>query len=216
MENQQILFGERGPIQTLLISLSTLFLDPYVLDVITDPAIRTKLLISKLGKSSQRAVRVKTLRRARNSFEHGTNISPQEEEKYYQSIIEVRNWISSEVFTQQQLIMEQKISLQCCDRIMETFNPEPKMVIETCLPISSANVSLPILPTEIPKISYLKDLKVTHREAVKGKHFLVLDGRFKDMIGRFSKWNGSNCIIVLGNGQRIYPMLSSQVQLINL
>jgi len=202
MEATQALFGEKSPLKKLLSSLSILFLDDYVLDIITDPALLTKLLITKVGSSSQRAIQIKVLRRVRNNIEHGRKISPQEEEKYYRATAEVRVWVSSEVFQHPKLIAEQQLCLQYCNIILESEgNPLPP-------PLS------PPVNTPIPRVSSLQDLKANHKEAAKGKYFLILEGHLKDTKVRLCKWNGNNCMMLTDDEKRLYVHLSVQVQLI--
>lgn len=202
MEDTRVLFGEKGALQKLLSSLPILFLDDYVLEVITDPILRSKLLVAKVGHTSQRAVQIKVLRRARNTFEHGGKILPQDEEKYYRATAEIRKWVSSEVFKLPKLIAEQEICLQYCNTILE-LQGDPS------LPLSPPPVNTPI-----PKIASLQDLKATHREAVKGKCFLILEGPSKDIKVRLRKWNGSNCMMVTDDDKNLYVLLINKVQLL--
>lgn len=184
-----------GPLVNLLSVLCKLLLDDYVLEVITDSAVLTKLLISKLGNTSLRAQHIKTLRRIRNKIVHSIEISLEEIKKFYIATKAIQDWIQSSLSSKREL---QELCITYCLEILSQ---------------NSVNTSeiLPIITSEVLTFHQLKSKY--NKEFLKGKSLRVHGGEYKDEIIIFLGWNGKNVKVSL-NGVRKYMPMTREVEIV--
>ena len=149
------LMGQRAPVPTLLLSMCRLYLDDYVLKIITDPASLYKLLIAKLEYMPSRVTLIKNLRQCRNKIEHGEFITNNEYELYFDAVRQIYKWLSNEQFYTEAKEILQSFSLKLCLEILDTADN-----INT--KISQSNIPIEDISQE--SINYTKKRKINSSE----------------------------------------------------
>lgn len=195
------LMGARGPVPTLLLHLCNLYLDSFILNVITDPAILYKLLIEKLGAESDKAILIKILRQCRNKIEHGECIPDDEYKLYFDAITEIYIQLSRENFHEEN---KKRLQLQILHLCMEILNANQ---VSQPTNINKKNTSNEM-------IGSLIDFRNYHRDEIKGKKIIFLDGEFINRSAIFVDWNNNKAKVIINNRFKNIS-LSRQIKIIN-
>ena len=187
--NIKNVFSQESPVDRLLMCIVHEILDKYILDVIKDPATLIKLVIAKVGNTSNRANSVRTLRRGRNKVVHSIPIDNKEAENLISTVRYVAEWS----LTFSDIRRDKCVSI--CKEILEDIN----LTIPNSLTIPS------IVDDNIIR-GKLIDLKHEYREYIKGKKIRILDGSLAGKVVRFKSWNGNNVKIMIDETQKLIPL----------